>query len=350
MSDLKNINSAVIGVLLDNYLIPTTEAAALQPTAGQSYEVSHGTITNVGVVDAHVWLSVVKAGGTIAGSGQVSRRLMNFLIPVGKTLDIGGYNGFCFLNEGDYISVKADVASTLSMSLDGFNYGAPASSGVSGILTDAVGVKGHAASSSVVNGSCSVGAAADRLLLAGMVVVNAGGFAPYSTFSTLSVDCSDGSMAKLGSVDYAYSGGGATGSAHIFGRANCASKSVQALQGKAIKSGITTDLHLFSISLSGASATPGVVATDTAPTAAALNLQIASAAGHRVFMLGGFDNVTSDLMADSGGSIRDFNYFTSGVSNPHFVAFMEALGASLVKFTNSNPLLHAALAVDIAPA
>jgi hypothetical protein len=156
-------------------------------------------------------------------------------------------------------------------------------------------------------------------------------------------------MTRLVSIDMNPNGAGASGSVHLFGKANPTSNSTQTITANVSKAGINMNLVLLSKSLSGVASTTG--AASSAPTAsAAMNLALSSAVGHQPVFACAFDSIPQDFKIGGLHRIQGFNGFASGGNTPNWLAFGSGIGATSVAATTTNSDFTAAVGIDLVPA
>ena len=103
-------------VLLSQQL-GTADTALYTVPAGQSVKVSQGTLCNVTGNTVTVYLSVVKAGGTV-GDGT-HRVISGYSLAANDTLSLGEFIGGHMLGPGDIVAAYAGTASAVDIVLSG---------------------------------------------------------------------------------------------------------------------------------------------------------------------------------------------------------------------------------------
>jgi hypothetical protein len=213
-----------------------------------------------------------------------------------------------------------------------------------GIQDDAIGSGGRTAASGTVTGTNTIGTGSNRYLLGALMCTGTTSPPTYATYDTLTMSCTDGAMTRLVSIDVS-NFATRVGSVHIFGRANPTSSSTQTLTGTSVESGITFNLCLASMSLSGVASVTG--AATTAPSSAAvMSLAVSSASGHRPVFAAAF----VDPPENFNQRTRYFNGNPAVANSPHWMIFADALGAGTVTATTSNSVAHGAVGLDLVPA
>jgi len=338
VSDLKTATSATPKVLVSNYL-PSSEAAQYTAAAGSTVRLASAVLVNTDSSARTVTLSIVKTGDSAGGANRI---LNAYSLAAGAVLDLGAVG---WLGPGDFISGVASVASKVTLVMSGVEFSSATVGVAAGIQTDAMGTGGRTASSGTVTGTNTIGTGNNRYLLAALMVTHQSGSVGYASYDTLTMSCTAGAMTRLVSCDYNQSGN-FNGSVHLFGRANPTSSSTQTLTANVVESGVTFNLTLASMSLSGVASVTGA-ATSGPSSAAALSLAVSSASGHRPVFAAGFYEAPMDF----NQRVRAFNGNSAiGLSVPHWLIMADALGAGTVTATTSNSQFHCAVGLDLVPA
>lgn len=338
MSDLKTATSALPKVLVAGYL-PSSEAAQYTATAGTTVRLASAMLVNTDSSTRTVTLSIVKSGDAAGGANRI---LSAYSLTAGAVLDLGAIG---WLGPGDFISGVASVASKVTLVVSGVEFSAATVGVAAGIQDDAIGTGGRTTATGTVGGTNVIGTGSNRYLLAALICAPTTGTVSYASYDTLTLSCTDGAMTRLVSCNLD-STGTLIGSVHLFGRANPTSSSTQTLTANVAESGVTFNLALASMSLSGVASVTG--AATTGPSSpAALSLAVTSATGHRPFFAGAF----FDPPKDFNQRVRSFNGNTQvGFSAAHWLILADALGAATVTATTSNSLAHCAVGLDLVPA
>jgi len=241
------------------------------------------------------------------------------------------------LDEGDFISAKAQTAGVIAVNLTGLEFSDAPGVVLSGIQDDGIGTTG-------ATSVCAIGAGNNRYLFAALKVIVSGGFVGWSSYDTLSVACTDGAMTPLVHADYNY-GSGPTGSIHLFGRANPSPLGNQTITPTVSKAGATLTPLVASMSKSGVGSVTGA-ASDAPTTSGALNLTVTSAVGHVPVMAAGLFEPPQRF----NRRLRAFDGSASGFSVPNYLVLGDAPGASSVNFSTLNAMFRAAVGIDAVPA
>lgn len=103
-------------VLLSQQL-GTSDAALYTVAAAQSVKIAHGTICNITSAAVTVYLSIVKAGGTV---GDGTHRILNaYSLAANDTLSLKDYIAGAMLGPGDIISGYAGTATAVDLVVSG---------------------------------------------------------------------------------------------------------------------------------------------------------------------------------------------------------------------------------------
>lgn len=338
-ADLKTATSAIPGSQIGVTQLTTSEAALYTCASGAAF-LGELSVTNVGVADATALVSLVKSGGT----GGVGNRIIARTLVPGETAVLKVQ-----MNEGDFLSGKSDTSTAISVILDGTVFSNSTGAALSGIQDDAMGTTAHTSGTGAAVSTCSVGSNSNRRLYGGLIVRSGATFAASSSYTTLTMTANGGAaMTKKVSADFG-PGGGVTGSVHLFELANPTSSSTQTLTASVIKAGVSFDIEIFSLSLSGINSS-SVTASSNPTTSSTLNVSISSAAGHKVLYVCGFDSTPQELLAGGTNCVRALNGAPSGFTAPHVGVMMLALGAATTAATTSNTVWNCGVGLDLVPA
>lgn len=335
MSDLKTATSALPGLQIAATQLTTSEVALYTCPAGVTF-LGDIWLTNVSGTPTGS-ISLVKSGDTASASNRIFSRAFT----AGEAVKLSNVK----LAPGDFISGIASAGTAVSVVVDGTAFSAATVGAPTGIQDDAIGTGGRTASSGTVTGTNTIGTGNNRYLLGALMVTHQSASVGYASYDTLTMGCTAGAMTRLVSIDFTQSTN-INGSIHIFGRANPTSSSTQTLTGTMAEAGLTVNLTLASMSLSGVASTTGAATTGPS-SAATLSLGVSSASGHRAVFAGGF----LDAPMDFNQRVRAFNGNPAvGLTVPHWMVFADAIGAGTVTATTSNSQFHCAVGLDLVPA
>ena len=115
-ANLKALTSVTAGTLISQQLA-TAEAALYTVAAATTVKVAQGSLCNTTASPVTVYLSIVKAGGTM-GDGT-HRVVSGYSIAANDTLPLGDYIGGHMLGPGDIIAGYAGTATAVDLVVSG---------------------------------------------------------------------------------------------------------------------------------------------------------------------------------------------------------------------------------------
>lgn len=329
----------------------TTSDVTIYAPSGFGAQITGCNLVNQTSSDVKVTMSVIKSGGLLTdGICYLFEETVKAkgTIPGVNRLNLGEIN----LDDGDFISIKADTTNAVAITGTGWEYGA---SGVvlSGIQDDSIGDPGYAANVTQADAKCDVGNGPNRALTAAMIVIHETGGVGYASYDTLGMNCGAG-LTSMGtpkvSANFSQSSN-INGSVHLFGLLGPAASTRHTVRGIASKAGQAMDIIVLPMSLTGVASFTGFASDVPASgAAAALNLPIATNVGERVLWAAGCELAPQGLKAVDGsskntGRIRQLEGSTSvAFAVPHFGVLLDALGiAGTLTLTSRNAIYHTAI-------
>jgi hypothetical protein len=115
-NDILHASSISPQVLVSQQL-GATEAAIYTAAAGQSVKVAHGALCNTTATAVIVYLSVIKAGGTL-GDGT-HRVISGYSLAANDTLSLKDYLAGAMLGPGDAIAAYASATAAVDLVVTG---------------------------------------------------------------------------------------------------------------------------------------------------------------------------------------------------------------------------------------
>jgi hypothetical protein len=115
-NDILHAGSISPQVLVSQQLT-TSESAVYTVATGQSAKVTQGTLCNTTASAVTVYLSLIKAGGTMGDSTH--RVISGYSLAGNDTLSLGDYIAGAMLGPGDAVAAYAGTASAVDLIISG---------------------------------------------------------------------------------------------------------------------------------------------------------------------------------------------------------------------------------------